>query len=110
MSKNKNPLKDLDQFLKQQASTLISPPSLSEKVQPSETTHTQTLSADITSDQLISKLEALAKNDKAAFYDLLIQVGEKLQHSDEKMLINTALYLKGGDQWKELVKEYWRKR
>jgi hypothetical protein len=33
---NKNPLKDLDQFLKQQASTLIHPPSLSEKVQPAD--------------------------------------------------------------------------
>ena len=32
MSKKKNTLKDLDEFLKQQAATLVSPDKLSEKV------------------------------------------------------------------------------
>jgi hypothetical protein len=58
----------------------------------------------------VNRLKEIAEKDKTAFYDLLIQLGEKLHHTDEKMLINTALYLKGGDRWKELVKEYWSKK
>jgi len=109
MNKNKNPLKDLDQFLKQQASTLINPPSLSEKVQPTETITAQA-AHEISNEQLVARLKEMAEKDRSAFYDLLIKLGEKLHHADEKMLINTALYLKGGDRWKDLVKEYWSKR
>ena len=36
MSKKKNTLKDLDEFLKQQAATLVAPASLSEKVSKEE--------------------------------------------------------------------------
>lgn len=117
MSKNKNPLKDLDLFLKQQAASFVTPTPLSEKVKeetpaapaPAATT-ASTPTADTEETSLLDQLEALARHDKQAVYDLLIQFAEKQPEADSAILINTALYLKSGDNWKDAVREYWKKR
>lgn len=100
----KNPLNDLDQFLKQEASSIVTPSSLSEKLKQQEST-TPTPVAGNLEDQLL----LLAKQDVARFYDTLITVGEKIGDERSTMLINTALYLKHGSNWKEAVKTYWEK-
>jgi hypothetical protein len=109
MSKNKNPLKDLDLFLKQQAASFVNPTPLSERVQAEETPKT---AAPLTfsEDALLEQLDTLARNNKKALYDLIIKVAEKQNEADSTMLINTALYLKSGDNWKEAVREYWKNR
>lgn len=112
MSKNKNPLKDLDFFLKQQAASFVNPTPLSERVEeakPEEAeSTTPTASATNAVGSLIDQLDSLARNDKQALYDLLIKVAERQKDAGSVMLINTALYLKSGDNWKEVVREYWK--
>lgn len=98
----KNPLNDLDQFLQQEASSIVSPASLSEKLKQPE-------SATAPSGAAEEQLLLLAKQSPTKFYDALISVGEKMEDVKNTMLINTALYLKHGDNWKEAVKEYWQK-
>jgi hypothetical protein len=128
MSKKKNTLKDLDEFLKQQAATLVSPQRLSDKVEapPSsppqeQTQETSLTTADtekeaISSSEILSDLRHLATREgahfKEHFYDLIIQTMEFQNHysPEDKMLINTALYLKNGERWKEAIREYWRKK
>lgn len=119
MSKKKNTLKDLDEFLKQQAATLVAPARLSEKVkdEPAEVTDDVRVSpsSEISAGKILHDLQWLAKNEKNVFrknlYDLIIQSLESQDQSlpEDKMLINTALYLKsGGQRWKEAIKEYWK--
>lgn len=98
----KNPLNDLDQFLKQEASSIVTPSSLSDKLKQNESTTPEPVSGSI-EEQLLM----LAKQDSSKFYDTLITVGEKIGNEKSTMLINTALYLKHGDNWKEAVKAYW---
>jgi hypothetical protein len=141
MSKKKNTLKDLDEFLKQQAATLVTPEKLSEKFE-SETTETQPADktatpvplteatrqevaevvselkagALVTPEKVLNDLQELAKREGALFrnkfYDLIIQSVESQDQilAEDKMLINTALYLKSGERWKEAIRDYWRKR
>jgi hypothetical protein len=119
MSKKKNTLKDLDEFLKQQAATLVAPARLSEKVkeEPAEVKEEIPVSSPdvISAGKILHDLQWLAKNEKNAFrknlYDLIIQSLEAQDQSlpEDKMLINTALYLKsGGQRWKEAIREYWK--
>jgi hypothetical protein len=116
MSKNKNPLKDLDLFLKQQASSLVSPTPLSERVKKEEKVATDVTPKSIQdplpiiSDQLATQLEELAQHNKPALYDLLIELAEREDNPKNAMLINTVLYLKNGDNWEHAVREYWRNR
>jgi hypothetical protein len=116
MSKNKNPLKDLDLFLKQQASSLVSPTPLSERVKKEEMVATDVTPKSIQdplpiiSDQLATQLEELAQHNKPALYDLLIELAEREDNPKNAMLINTVLYLKNGDNWEHAVREYWRNR
>ncbi len=101
----KNPLNDLDQFLQQEASSIVAPTSLSDtlkKTTPSGAHATPSVSVE-------EQLVLLAQQNPTQFYDALISVGEKMDTSKNTMLINTALYLKSGDNWKEAVKEYWNK-
>ncbi len=101
----KNPLNDLDQFLQQEAHAIVSPSSLSEKLKPT-TAMEPTASVNVpTAEQLVQ----LAKQNPQQFYDTLIAIGEKMDSEKNTMLINTALYLKHGEGWKEAVKEYWSK-
>lgn len=100
----KNPLNDLDQFLQQEAHSIVPPASLSDKLK--QENHPSALVPHVSPEE---QLLTLAQQDPTAFYNLLISVGEKMEHKQSTMLINTALFLKNGDNWKEAVKEYWSK-
>ncbi|MBL0745906.1 hypothetical protein [Chryseolinea lacunae] len=133
MSKKKNTLKDLDEFLKQQAATLVSPTPLREKIE--ETTppaprpepvatapvqHAPETSApvatEVTSATILEDLKTLSDKEgvffRQKFYDLIIQSLESQKKSlpEDKMLINTALYLKSGSLWKEAIRDYWKEQ
>jgi hypothetical protein len=125
MSKKKNTLKDLDEFLKQQAATLVPPTPLADKVeaaaQPAETKPAPQNAAtpaahDVSLDQILEDLESLSQKEGTTFrkkvYDLILQAAESGQQSlpEDKMLINTVLYLTSGPRWKDAVREYWRKK
>lgn len=144
MSKKKNTLKDLDEFLKQQAATLVNPVKLSEKFEAeatpekeespamppipppslSDTPKSQVeeaifeLKADalVTPEKVLHDLQELAKREgpqfRNKFYDLIIRSIESHGQilPEDKMLINTALYLKSGDRWKEVIRDYWRNK
>jgi hypothetical protein len=119
MSKKKNTLKDLDEFLKQQAASLVSPEPVSatpaEVVPPTDYSSKTDSSDTITTDTIFKDLYALAQSDpesfRQKFYALIVQITEAQRPSlpEDKMLINTALFLKSGDQWKEAIREYWKK-
>jgi hypothetical protein len=116
MSKKKNTLGDLEEFLKMQASTLVNPPKLAEKVGATETTPPKKETVEAVPSYANAEQQAreallrISAADKKAFYDLLVQVTESLPNrsAEDVMLINTALYLKGGANWKETVRQYWR--
>jgi hypothetical protein len=112
MSKKKNTLQDLDDFLKQQAATLVTPDVLS------KTETTQAVVTD-THQGLEKGREGLhiteSKDDpnfRKKLYNFIIESLEKQKDStpEDKVLINTALYLKSGDDWKNVIREYWRGR
>ncbi|MCK6617822.1 MAG: hypothetical protein L6Q51_09260 [Cyclobacteriaceae bacterium] len=105
MSKNKNPLKDLDLFLKQQAASFVNPTPLSERV-----VSTSSEPGPETNDDLITRLSGLAQHDREKFLDLIIRAAEKDPSPGSTMLINTALYLKSGANWKEAVRQYWQNK
>jgi len=130
MSKKKNTLKDLDEFLKQQAASLVSPPSLREKIEETappapaikeqpkvEAPPPQAGAADeVSTASILQDLKTLSEKEGVFFrqklYDLIIQTLETQKKSlpEDKMLINTALYLKSGTLWKEAIREYWKKQ
>ena len=115
MSKKKNTLKDLDEFLKQQAATLVSPTQLSDTIvaQPEKQ---KGASVEVSTTTVLKDLRVLAETEggsfRKKFYDIIIQSIEDQQNSlpEDKMLINTALYLKSGDKWKEAIQQYWKNR
>lgn len=121
MSKKKNTLKDLDQFLKQQAASLVTPPRLNQadhqqtpSEEGSQLEPVNEIDEDISAEKILSDLQLLARKEGPRFrhqlYDLLItSVESQNEYSPEdRMLINTALYLKSGSQWKDVIREYWR--
>ena len=133
MSKKKNTLKDLDDFLKQQAATLVQPVALGDQlsaqdVQKAVTEETvskavepktikpESIGNEIRSEQLLRDLKAFGIQEgsqfRKKFYDLIIQSLEAQSQSlpEDKMLINTALYLKSGDSWKEVIRNYWKNK
>lgn len=110
MSKNKNPLKDLDLFLKQQAASFVSPTPLSEKIQPESKSEISVPAVHASEETLLQSVERLMDQNPSALYDLLIEAAEKKTSTERTMLINTALYLKNTDNWKEAIREYWRKK
>ena len=133
MSKKKNTLKDLDDFLKQQAATLVQPVSLGDQLSTEETEKprvketvskaVQTKAAEpepaneeIGSDKLLRDLKTFGLQEGPQFrkklYDLIIHSLEAQSQSlpEDKMLINTALYLKSGDSWKEVIRNYWKNK
>lgn len=110
MSKKKNTLKDLDEFLKQQASSLVDPTPLREN-----RVHTEPIpSGDASLTKVLEDLKAMRAKEGAAFkpkfYDLIVQfLQEQHEYSaEDRMLINTALYLKSGAEWKEKIRQFWR--
>jgi hypothetical protein len=120
MSKKKNTLKDLDEFLKQQATTLVTPEPVdvqpvAEVVPPTDYSVETDAREDVTTDMIYKDLIQLSQKDPESFrqklYALIIQVLEAQQESlpEDKMLINTALYLKSGENWKDAIRDYWTK-
>ena len=121
MSKKKNTLQDLDEFLKQQAATLVSPEKLSEKVEEPKAVKPQTAveastTEEISQEKILNDLKLFSEQEgvffRKKFYELIIKSLESQNQSlpHDKMLINTALYLQAGDDWKEVIREYWRKK
>ena len=117
MSKKKNTLKDLNEFLKQQAATLVSPSKLTEEPATKITEEAEKISPtseQLSPAQIVENLKSLSAQQgipfRQQFYDLIIQTIESQDQSlpEDKMLINTALYLKSGDRWKETIREYWK--
>lgn len=112
MSKKKNTLKNLDEFLKQQAANLVSPERLTDRL--SDPSDANTSAVDVTSDteanDIVYQLKQLINEqgmDK--FYDTLIEtLDSKQANTEDMMLINTALYLKNGDAWQAAIQNYWR--
>lgn len=110
MSKNKNPLKDLDLFLKQQAASFVSPTPLSEKIQqPEAQPEVSAPVAQASAETLLQSIERLMDQNPSALYDMLIEAAEKKNSSERTMLINTALYLKNTNNWQQAIREYWKK-
>ena len=110
MSKNKNPLKDLDLFLKQQAASFVSPTPLSEKIQqPASQAETPASVVQSSDETLLESIQRLMDQNPDALYDLLITAAEKKNSSERTMLINTALYLKNTNNWQQAIREYWKK-
>jgi hypothetical protein len=114
MSKKKNTLNDLEEFLKLQASTLVVPSSLAEKVETALKVEAETkisVEKELSEAELIEKVMTLAK-DKRAFYNLIISVTENLPNKskEDTLLINTALYLKSGASWKDAIRNYWESK
>lgn len=126
MSKKKNTLKDLDEFLKQQAATLVSPTPLADQQATSPEKkeiqaadphhHDQASDEPVSSEKILTHLQQFARKEGPHFrtrlYDLIIKTIEAQNQDtpEDRMLINTALYLKSGDQWKDAIRSYWRKR
>src|SRR5690606_38739223 len=106
MSKKKNTLKDLDEFLKQQAATLVAPATLGEKVAKEEKKSQQKPAEKEITNTTADKSD----QERLALCDTIIKTLEAKPHLDpeDMMLINTALYIKNGENWKEAVREYWK--
>ncbi|MCS6973716.1 MAG: hypothetical protein N2044_03925 [Cyclobacteriaceae bacterium] len=105
MSRNKNPLKDLDLFLRQQASSLVTPTPLSERI-PQEIEVPQGQPRQ----DLIQQLTQLAETDRQQFLDTVIEAAAASKFPENTLLINTALYLKHPENWKEAVLNYWKSK
>jgi hypothetical protein len=131
MSKKKNTLKDLDEFLKQQAATLVSPTRLSEKAEAAEpvapaatappeekpaTTPKTSLEKTISTTSLVKDLKQLALtkgstiNEEMSSLILAATENQSEFSPEDKMLINTALYLKHGPDWKDAIRQYWKSK
>ena len=130
MSKRKNTLNDLQEFLKLQASTLVSPQAVEAFPSPSSSWHTVTKdqpdSTKSSQTEFVEpkeqikavvertfdihhELKSLAEKDRGAFYEAIIKATESLPGgTKDVLLINTALYLKHGDNWKWEIEEYWK--
>ncbi len=105
MSRNKNPLKDLDLFLRQQASSLAIPKPLGESISPQSTRqHAEE------GESLVQQLIHLAQTDRQQFLDAVIQAAEASNLPESTLIINTALYLKHPENWKEAVLNYWKSK
>lgn len=114
MSKKKNTLKDLDEFLKQQAASLVTPAKLSDKVPTPEIQEPSSVveKPAAPSVDVATTLRNMFLNDETReqFYDLIIRAAEGQTSPESTMLINTALYLKHGENWKEAIRQYWKNR
>jgi uncharacterized protein YktB (UPF0637 family) len=106
MSKKKNTLSDLEAFLKQQASSIVVPQTSA--VDSSELKPDEQSQAELSEEQLLKGILKLAKNKKT-FYDFIVRVTDQLDNrsAEDVLLINTALYLKAGPAWREVIEQYW---
>ncbi len=131
MSKKKNTLKDLDDFLKQQAATLVSPAKLSEQIEtppppaaeaaPVVSTQpsvepTPIVAEEVTIAKILDAIKTLAQKEGTSaqdkLYDVILQAADSkmISSAEDKMLINTVLFLKSGDNWKDVIRDYWKNK
>jgi hypothetical protein len=142
MSKKKNTLKDLDECLKQQAATLVTPSPLSGQLPPERPAPAapapvvaepavvappapvaaapqvqQPVVQEVTAESIAQALQTLYRREgglayRQKLYDIILNATEAPGHAlpEDKMLINTVLYLNSGDQWKETIRTYWRNK
>ena len=117
MSKKKNTLQDLDDFLKQQAASLVTPDSLTSNAEAltadnSPVTVRQEENTKPVSEDRTPMPSSDDPDFRKKFYDFIIQSleGQKDSLPEDKMLINTALYLKSGSDWKNVNRAYWKGR
>ncbi|HEX6226600.1 MAG TPA: hypothetical protein VFZ52_19400 [Chryseolinea sp.] len=112
MSKKKNTLQDLDDFLKQQAAALVTPETLV------DTPAVKTVEdvAKSQPQQVFQELNPSGPTNDPLFrkklYDFIIESLQTQRDSlpEDKILINTALYLKNGSDWKNAIRKYWSER
>ena len=116
MSKKKNTLQDLDEFLKQQAAALVTPSQLADKIEePGNITQASSeeriTPLETSSEKILTALKSLA-GDRKKLYDIIVKSVESQDQKlpEDMMLINTALYLKSGENWKEAIRKYWKDR
>uniref|UniRef100_UPI00404A6717 hypothetical protein n=1 Tax=Fulvivirga sp. TaxID=1931237 RepID=UPI00404A6717 len=111
MAKKKNTLKDLDAFLKQEAKSFVQPDTVKKEAQPeapkpiSEQPAPQAIAIDDN-----SVIDFLASKESTEdLYKIIQNAIEKSGKTcaENKMLINTLLYIKDKDNWKENIKTYW---
>jgi len=115
MSKKKNTLQDLDDFLKQQAATLVTPEALGDTVETVHVVERVAPKLDGEKSSIEEFQTVPSKHDptfRKKLYDFIIESLETQKDSlpEDKMLINTALYLKSGDNWKNVIRQYWREK
>ena len=116
-AKRKNPLKDLDAFLKQEAASLVTPekvdtPAPEQTPAPAVPEKSAETSMAAITQELKSRIQQQGEGFKAEFYALVQQVLESQQQLTSKdiMLINTLIYLQDQDNWKERIQAYWEKQ
>jgi hypothetical protein len=131
MSKRKNTLNDLEEFLKLQASTLAAPkpvdvPRVAEveteaaQEKPVEVNHTVEVVEKVIEKivqmpappfDIQAELQKIASRDRTEFFGLVLKTLDTLPQAQTKdaLLINTLLYLKHGDDWKNGIEQYWSK-
>ncbi|QSE97263.1 hypothetical protein [Fulvivirga lutea] len=115
MAKRKNPLKDLDAFLKQEAKSFVEPKKVAKdesaafQSPPPVKEESESAALPLNENSVKSFLKALKAKGDEEFLDLLLSVAEESDKdsSKSKMLINTLLYLKDQKNWKENIKAYW---
>lgn len=127
MSKKKNTLKDLDAFLKQQAATIVPPSKLSDQIQEApknlekpafqDVPSSPAATPSITNEKPVAVSQTELKQPNPTYSheqlcDLIIKnVESRNQYTaEDRMLINTALYLKSGGAWKDVIRQYWRNK
>ncbi len=115
MSKKKNTLQDLNAFLKQQAATLVTPESFSNTSEIQSDSASAEAKNTVVQQNTDTFNTVVSKEDPAfrkKLYEFIIESleGQKNSLPEDKMLINTALYLKNGSDWKNAIRQYWRDR
>lgn len=125
MSKRKNPLQHLDDFLKKEASSLVTPKSLGdtdkekteapresvvEEQQPSSVKP-----VEVSKEHITELIRQLADKNNLSMRDQLLNLVQHIIENHtagdakDKMLINTVLIIKNPENWREKVEEYWEK-
>lgn len=125
--KRKNPLHNLDNFLKQEASSFVTPKTFKDSA-PAQNEQAKSMAPaghaamasavkqpEVNIEYIAGQIQRLAyRNNISVKQQLLNLVKYMLEEngmesSKDKMLINTILYIENGDNWKEKVQEYWKK-
>lgn len=109
MAKKKNTLKDLDAFLKQEAKSFVQPDTVKKEEQASSPVIEQSAPTPVSIDDDLVIDFLASKESTEDLYKIIQNAIEKSgkTSAENKMLINTLLYLKDKSNWKENIKAYW---